>query len=49
MINPIKTYSLKKNSISTIYSTRDFIDSQPEYQRHGGLWTIDNQKLFIDM
>lgn len=44
----IKTYQLKKNSISYIYSIKDKIEIAPDYQRQGELWNSYKKQLFLD-
>jgi len=44
----IETNSIQHSTILRIYSERDEIITDPEYQRNGGVWTLDKKKLLID-
>lgn len=44
----IRVLQMKENSILNIYSLKDQIDPEPEYQREGDLWNLYKQQLFID-
>lgn len=44
----IRTYPMKKNTVSYLYSIKDKIDISPPYQRHGDLWNQEKKQLFLD-
>lgn len=44
----IKITPLKENSILDIYSMKNQIDPEPEYQREGNLWSQEQKQLLID-
>lgn len=44
----IKVTSLKNNSVRDVYSMKDKIDPNPEYQREGDLWSLEQKQLLID-
>ncbi|WP_020591590.1 DUF262 domain-containing protein [Kiloniella laminariae] len=44
----IETSVLKNSTIMLLYSEIDEIKFDPEYQRMGGVWTIDKKQLLID-
>lgn len=44
----IETNSIQHSTILRIYSERDEIITDPEYQRNGGVWTLEKKKLLID-
>lgn len=44
----IETYPMKNSSIMWLYSERDTIQTAPEYQRNGGVWTLAKRQLLID-
>jgi len=39
---------LVQSSVLYIYSTKDKIEIDPEYQRMGDVWTLDKRQLLID-
>src|SRR2546428_13411166 len=39
---------MKTNTISYIYSIKDKIEIDPDYQRQGELWNSYKQQLFLD-
>ena len=44
----VETASLKNSTIMLLYSERDEIETSPEYQRAGGVWTLEKKRLLID-
>lgn len=44
----IETYSLKNSTIMLLYSEKDEIKLDPDYQRMGGVWTLEKKQLLID-
>lgn len=44
----IETYGLKNSTIMLLYSERPEIQLDPQYQRMGGVWTLEKKQLFID-
>ncbi|BFO67050.1 DUF262 domain-containing protein [Chryseobacterium sp. KCF3-3] len=44
----IETHPLQHSTILRIYSEKDEIESSPEYQRNGGIWTPEKKQLLID-
>ncbi|WP_427872677.1 DUF262 domain-containing protein [Flavobacterium sp. MMS24-S5] len=44
----IETFPLQHSTILRIYSEREEIETSPEYQRNGGVWTPEKKQLLID-
>ena len=44
----LETFALKNSTIMWIFSERDAIDTNPDYQRMGGIWTSEKRCLLID-
>jgi hypothetical protein len=44
----VDTSTLKNSTIMLLYSERLEINMSPEYQRMGGVWTIEKRRLLID-
>lgn len=44
----VETASMKNSTIMLLYSERDEINMNPDYQRMGGVWTVDKRRLLID-
>ncbi len=44
----METYNLPQSTILKIYSERDEIIVDPEYQRYGDIWSLENRQLLID-
>lgn len=44
----IETYPIQHSTIMRIYSEKDEIIVNPEYQRNGGVWTPEKKQLLID-
>ncbi len=44
----IKTHPFQNSTILRINSEYDLINTNPEYQRKGGIWTIQKKQLLID-
>lgn len=44
----IETNPLKNSTIMLLYSEREEIKLDPEYQRMGGVWTLEKKQLLID-
>lgn len=45
---PIETNSMNNSTTLRVYSERDEIDTEPEYQRKGDIWNPEKRKLLID-
>ncbi len=44
----IETNALKNSTIMLLYSERNEIKLDPDYQRMGGVWTLEKKQLLID-
>jgi hypothetical protein len=44
----IETNPVQHSTILRIYSEKDIIVNNPEYQRNGGVWTTEKKQLLID-
>jgi len=44
----VETSSLKNSTIMLLYSERDEINLNPDYQRMGGVWTNEKRQLLMD-
>ena len=44
----IKTYPFQNSTILRINSEQDVINTNPDYQRKGGVWTLQKKQLLID-
>lgn len=44
----IKTYPFQNSTILRINSEKDVINTNPDYQRKGGVWTLQKKQLLID-
>lgn len=44
----IETNPIQHSTILRIYSEKDEIITNPDYQRNGGIWTLEKKKLLID-
>ncbi|MGM8850952.1 DUF262 domain-containing protein [Salinicola halophyticus] len=44
----VQTSTLKNATIMLLYAEREEIDLNPDYQRSGGVWTINKKRLLID-
>ncbi len=44
----LETFTLKNSTIMWIFSERDAIDTNPDYQRMGGIWPREKRRLLID-
>lgn len=44
----VQTSVLKNATIMLLHAEKDEIDLNPEYQRMGGVWTLNKQRLLID-
>lgn len=44
----VETATMKNSTIMLLYSERDEIDLNPDYQRMGGVWTVEKRRLLID-
>ncbi|MBL3611051.1 DUF262 domain-containing protein [Rhodovulum sulfidophilum] len=44
----VQTSALKNATIMLLYAERDEIKLDPEYQRSGGVWTMNKRRLLID-
>ncbi len=44
----IDTFPIQHSTILRIYSEKDEIEVDPEYQRNGGVWTPEKKQLLID-
>lgn len=47
-MSSLKTYPLPNSSILRLNSERDLINVSPDYQRQGGIWTLEKKQLLID-
>jgi Protein of unknown function DUF262 len=47
-VSYVDTSTLKNSTIIYLYTERQEIDPQPEYQREGGIWTLEKRRLLID-
>ncbi len=47
-MKPIHISELRNNNILRIYSQREYIQINPEYQRMGDIWTLEKKQLLID-
>ncbi|WP_121064605.1 DUF262 domain-containing protein [Chachezhania antarctica] len=44
----IETYEMKDSTAMLLFSERDEIQTDPDYQRMGGVWTLEKRQLLID-
>lgn len=44
----IETYEMKNSTAMLLFSERDEIQTDPDYQRMGGVWTLEKRRLLID-
>lgn len=44
----INTYPMSGSTILRMYADRDLIEIDPDYQRSGGIWTLEKRQLLID-
>src|SRR3546814_327900 len=44
----LKTYPFQNSTILRINSEQDAINTDPYYQRKGGVWTLQKKQLLID-
>lgn len=44
----VETSPLKNSTVMMLHSERDEIETNPPYQRAGGVWTIEKKRLLID-
>lgn len=44
----VETAAMKNSTIMLLYSERSEINSSPDYQRQGGVWTPEKRRLLID-
>lgn len=47
-MKPIHISELRNNNVLRIYSQREYIQINPEYQRMGDIWTLEKKQLLID-
>lgn len=47
-MSTLKTYPMSNSAILRINAERDSIKIDPEYQRHGDIWTLEKKQLLID-
>jgi hypothetical protein len=47
-MSSIRTYPLGSSTILRINSEKDSINTSPEYQRNGDVWTLEKRQLLID-
>lgn len=47
-MNTINTHAMGNSSILRINAEKDLINTAPEYQRHGLIWTLEKRQLLID-
>src|SRR5436190_1481974 len=48
MTNEFSLSKVPQSSLLVVYSDRDEIQLDPEYQRIGGIWTREKRQLLID-
>ncbi len=44
----IETFPMQHSTIMRLYSEKDLINADPDYQRAGGIWTLEKKQLLID-
>ncbi len=44
----IETFPMQHSTIMRLYSEKDLINTEPDYQRAGGIWTLEKKQLLID-
>ena len=44
----IETHEIKNSTIMLMFSERDEIQTNPDYQRMGGVWNLEKRRLLID-
>ncbi|MBI2725250.1 MAG: DUF262 domain-containing protein [Polaromonas sp.] len=44
----IETFPVQHSTIMRLYSEKDEIQMDPDYQRMGGVWTVEKKQLLID-
>ena len=44
----IETFPVQHSAIMALYSEKDEILLNPDYQRMGGVWTLDKKQLLMD-
>jgi hypothetical protein len=44
----LDTYPMKSSTILRLYSDREAIDTNPDYQRRSDVWTLEKKQLLID-
>lgn len=44
----IETHEMKNSTAMLLFSERDEIKTDPDYQRMGGVWTLEKRRLLID-
>lgn len=44
----LDSYQKQHSTVFSIYSDKDEIDTSPDYQRHGDIWTLEKKQLLID-
>ena len=47
-MSSIRISELRNSSVLRVYADKDGIQSDPEYQRMGDVWTLDKRQLLID-
>ena len=47
-MSDIKTYPMQNSAILRINAEEEFINTSPDYQRNGEIWTLDKRQLLID-
>jgi hypothetical protein len=47
-MSSLKISPLKISTVFVIYSEREYIELDPEYQRNSGIWTTESKQLLID-
>jgi hypothetical protein len=44
----VETSAMKNSTIMFLYSEREEVNMSPDYQRMGGVWTLEKRRLLID-
>jgi hypothetical protein len=47
-MSQIETTPMNNSTVLRVYSEKDEIDNQPEYQRNGDIWNLEKRQLLID-
>jgi hypothetical protein len=47
-VGAIKTYPMQHSTILRLYSEKEVINTSPDYQRKGDVWTLEKKQLLLD-